>query len=123
MDDDENIADLLGLVLASAGYKVDKRYGGQEAIDFVEGQKPEERPDLVLSDIMMPEIDGYQVLDRFKEIGYTGPVILMTAAPSRETINEARTRGAANYLAKPFDIWDIPRFVAEQLKRSREVSV
>ncbi len=95
VDDESTTITLTSTVLEAAGYRVLKAYGGTQALDILE----RENPDLVLSDIMMPVIDGYDLLRRAREEGYKGPFVFMSAGKSEEEVKE---KGAAAYLKKPF---------------------
>ena len=102
VDDIETNRDILALGLMMVGYKVKMADSGFEALTLAR----EEAPDLILLDVMMPEMDGYETTRAIREIGgyETLPIIALTAkamAGDREKCLEA---GASDYITKPVDI-------------------
>ncbi len=81
VDDDESNLKVLGYILEDAGYKVTRLSSGRSAIDHIDKQ----RPDLVLSDIKMPKMDGLSLLKEIKRRDATIPVVMLTAFGSVET--------------------------------------
>ncbi len=101
VDDVEPNRDLLSRRLKREGYRVECAENGEQALRMVA-----ERPfDLVLLDVMMPEIDGYEVLERLKDDRTTRdiPVIMISALDEMPSIVRCIERGAEDYLPKPFD--------------------
>ena len=101
VDDDPIIQDVLGINLKKAGYIVTYASNGLEAIKKVH----EAAPDLIISDIMMPEMDGLELLKELrskKETSYI-PIILLTAKSACEDVLDGINMGADEYLPKPFD--------------------
>jgi DNA-binding response OmpR family regulator len=94
VDDDENILSLERTILEQKGFIVTTATGGTEALKLL----GEEDFGLVLLDVMMPEIDGFTVCRRTKEI----PVIFLTAKGGGEALAEGFESGAIMYLNKPF---------------------
>ncbi len=100
VEDEPDIADGLKARLEVAGYKVLIENNGQSAIETARSKKP----DLVVLDLMIPKIDGYDVCrilkreDRTKKI----PVLVLTALQMVGDVNKAFEVGAADYIAKPF---------------------
>ena len=101
VDDEEPVRGFLAQLLAEDGYQVRLAIHGAQAIDLV----AKERPDLVLSDVMMPVVNGNELCRRLKasEDARGIPVILMTSAGQKATDGA----GADAYLAKPFDLQDL----------------
>lgn len=99
-DDDELLLELLQHRLAAKGFRVTVARDGGEALDLARA----ERPDAVVLDAMMPVVDGYQVLRRFRDDPALAgvPIIFLTARKQEEDIVEALKLGASDYLAKPF---------------------
>jgi len=97
IDDEESIRTVLGYVLEEAGYVVDKAASAAEGVARIH----DARPDVVLSDIRMPGMDGITLLGEIKAIDASIPVIILTAFGTVETAVEAMKRGAADYLTKP----------------------
>lgn len=113
VDDDKNIAELISLYLEKEGYDTKKVYDGKEAVrEFASYQ-----PHLILLDIMLPEMDGYDVC---KEIRKTSnvPIIMLTA--KGETFDKVLglELGADDYMVKPFDTKELTARVKAVLRRS-----
>ena len=100
VDDDENILSLERTILEQKGFVVTTAAGGAEALKVL----GEEDFDLVLLDVMMPEIDGFTVCRRIKEEPRTReiPVIFLTAKGGGEALAEGFESGAIMYINKPF---------------------
>ena len=115
VEDEESLLKLESILLTSKGYEVKGVANGQAALDVL----AEEKPDLVLLDIMLPEIDGFEVCQRIKENPDTRhiPVIMLTAKKSREDMARGEKAGADWYITKPFKsamvIETIQRFLAK----------
>ena len=100
VDDCPDLVTIVRLVLEDAGYNVMCAYSGTQLFDVLEKQKL----DLILLDIMMPHMDGLQVLKRFKGNPGTAsiPVILLTAKAMYEDVLGGYKMGADYYITKPF---------------------
>ncbi|MFO7864876.1 MAG: response regulator [Salinivirgaceae bacterium] len=100
VDDNPNNIQLLGSILSSAGYEAEFATNGFDALDWV----ATDHFDIILLDIMMPEMDGYEVCKRLKKNEKTAhiPVIYITAKQDTESIVEAFETGAVDYISKPF---------------------
>jgi len=100
VDDDENILSLERTILEQKGFAVTTADGGAEALEIL----GEQDFDLVLLDVMMPEIDGFTVCRRIKEEPRTKeiPVIFLTAKGGGEALAEGFESGAIMYINKPF---------------------
>jgi CheY-like chemotaxis protein len=108
VDDEAAIRELVQLVLEDEGYRVRGAATGVEALAAVE----RERPDLVLSDIWMPQMDGLTLADRLARLGI--PVILMSAVAT------AADMPGVPLLHKPFDLDRLLSLAASLLRRARE---
>ena len=119
VDDNEMNRDMLSRRLARKGHSVDVAGDGRQALEMVE----ETDYDVILLDIMMPGIDGYQVLETLRAEYASGdlPVIMATAKDQSEDIVAALKLGANDYVTKPFDFPVVLARVQTQLqlKRSR----
>ena len=100
-EDEEPIANLIRMNLKKAGYACECAYDGQEAADRME----EGHYDLLLLDIMLPKINGYELMEYAKSIQL--PVIFITAMDSTENKVKGLKMGAEDYLAKPFEIVEL----------------
>ena len=113
VEDEESLLKLESILLTSKGYAVQGVGDGQAALDAIS----EIKPDLVLLDIMLPEIDGFEVCRRIKSDDGTKhiPVIMLTAKKSREDMARGEQVGADWYITKPFKsamvIETIQRFI------------
>ena len=115
VDDEESIRDLLRLVLSGQGYSVVTASGGEEAIEYLEAQPF----DLVITDLVMPTVNGVEVLRAAKRIDPNFPVIVITGYPSVETVTELVRLGAGDYLTKPFNVDVVIVTVAKLLEMGR----
>jgi DNA-binding NtrC family response regulator len=121
IDDETAILDTLRILMKREGFQVETAVGGQAGIDRLN----ELRPDVVLSDVRMPNVGGLEVLLAAKELDRALPVILMTAQASLQTAMRAVNEGAFYYIQKPFandELVAICRRAAEsrQLKKENQ---
>ena len=113
VDDEREIADVVELYLKNENYQVVKCYHGRDALEAVE----KEKPDLALLDVMLPDIDGFTILQKIRE-KYTFPVIMLTAKTEYMDKINGLTLGADDYIAKPFNPLELMARVKAQLRRS-----
>jgi CheY-like chemotaxis protein len=102
VDDSNTNNFLLQSILESEGYKTSIAYSGQEALDLITFEKP----DLVLLDIMMPNVDGFTVLKQLQENSDTKqiPVVFVTAKNEETLWHEVIECGARDLILKPIDV-------------------
>ena len=112
VDDEREIADVVALYLQNENYDVVKAYNGKDALRLVE----EEKPDMALLDVMLPDIDGFTILQKIRE-NYTFPVIMLTAKTEYMDQITGLTLGADDYIAKPFNPLELVARVKAQLRR------
>ena len=100
VDDHPDLVDILRITLESKGFNVRCAYSGPQLFADLD----EHKPDLIILDIMMPQMDGLKVLTRLRENSDTAsiPVILLTAKVWQEDIFEGYKTGADYYITKPF---------------------
>lgn len=100
IDDDPEIVQIVHLILRSRNYEVLEATRGSEGIDLAK----RETPDLILLDIMMPGIDGYEVYERLRRDEKTKdvPIVFVTAKARQEYVEQGLVLGAEGYLTKPF---------------------
>lgn len=112
-DDDPVILRLIQVNLELEGYEVLTANNGEEAVDVATA----ERPDLIILDIMMPRLDGYQACERLKAADATKdiPVIFLSAKAQQGDIEKGRSFGVAAYLTKPFDPTELLEVVEQHL--------
>jgi len=110
-EDEEPIANLIRINLTKAGYKCTWASDGRNAADYMMN----EPFDLVLLDIMIPEINGYELMDYAKNLNI--PVIFLTALGTTENKVKGLKMGADDYLTKPFEIVELLARVEAVLRR------
>jgi DNA-binding NtrC family response regulator len=115
VDDEPNVRLMLETTLASVGYEVTEASDGQAALDRV--SDPENAPDLVLLDLLMPRMDGMELLRRLRAVGNVIPVVILTAHGSIPEAVEAMKLGAIDFLAKPTTPDALRRVVADVIAR------
>jgi DNA-binding response OmpR family regulator len=105
VDDEDDILNFLELVLSEKGYQVATASGGQEALTKAQL----ERPDLVLLDIMMPQMDGWEVLKllRVDEETAEVPVAMLSARTEARDRVQGLQEGAIDYICKPFSLSEL----------------
>ena len=100
-DDDPAILRVLQVNLEVEGYTALLAHHGEEALEVA----ARENPDLIILDIMMPRLDGYQTCERLKQDDALKhiPVVFLSAKAQQSDIDKGKTYGVADYLTKPFD--------------------
>ncbi len=100
VDDNPDLVEIVKRILSAKGYGVQCVYGGEEVFQRLE----EQRPDLILLDIMMPRMDGFDVLSRLRRSAETSaiPVILLTGRSQFEDVLKGYGMGTDYYISKPF---------------------
>ena len=112
VDDEREIADVAELYLKNENYEVEKCYNGTDALRYIE----ENTPDMALLDVMLPDIDGFTILQKVRE-RHTFPVIMLTAKTEYMDKINGLTLGADDYIAKPFNPLELIARVKAQLRR------
>ena len=112
VDDEKTIADLVAIYLENEGYEVTLCYTGAEAAQAILTREF----DLAVLDIMLPDIDGYELL-RTVRANHTYPVIMLTARDSQKDKIEGLSLGADDYVVKPFRPLELVARVNAQLRR------
>jgi len=108
VDDEPRIVQFVRMNLELEGYRVSGAYSGLEALEKVR----KELPNLVIMDVMMPELDGFETLAHLREISSV-PVIMLTVKGEEEDRIRGLDLGADDYMTKPFS----PRELASRLRR------
>jgi DNA-binding response OmpR family regulator len=111
IDDNPDIGDLVERALEGSGFEVLKASGGREGIPMAKEQKP----DIILLDIMMPEFDGFTVSNYLKKISETAeiPIVFLTARVTKIGRMIASKAGAVDYIVKPFS----PKELLKRIQR------
>lgn len=116
VEDEKPISDLIKLSLKGAGYFCSCAYDGETAADMIE----ENRYDLILLDIMIPYIDGFELLEYVKPFDI--PVIFITAMNSIDDRVKGLKMGAEDYIVKPFEVVELLARVEVVLRRFHKTS-
>ena len=114
VDDEENIRDLICMGLRYEGFTVDARENGRSALAAV----PVFRPDLIVLDVMMPDLDGFEVCRRLQADGERAPVIFLTARKGMDDKLTGLTIGGDDYLTKPFGFEELLARIRVVLRRT-----
>jgi two-component system OmpR family response regulator len=114
VDDEDNITFLLDATLRHFGFDVRVARTGREALAAV-GELP---PDLVLLDVMLPDLDGFEVVRRLRFDGSQVPVLFLTARDATEDVVRGLTLGGDGYIRKPFSVEEIVAQVQALLRRT-----
>jgi len=116
IDDEADTVQMVKLALESEGFEVIPAYSGLEGIQKILLEKP----DIILLDIMMPGLNGYDVLKALKQKPnpLPTPIVILSAKTAQEDIERAMNYGAADYITKPFDILSL----ADRLRRNLKAS-
>lgn len=114
VEDDENLRAMLCAALAHHGFTTHAAANGREALNLVD----ELRPDLILLDVMMPEIDGLEVCRRLRSSGDQTPILFLTARATTHDKVHGLTIGADDYLEKPFSLDELVARVIAVLRRT-----
>ena len=112
VDDEKRMVRFIQLNLEQDGFQVLTAYNGSQALEQVRTQLP----DLILLDIMMPDINGFEVLKRIREVN-TVPVIMLTAKGEEEDRIQGLELGADDYVTKPFGVRELIARVKAVLRR------
>jgi len=110
VDDDERVREYVRVNLESEGYTVREAGSAEEGLAVLQ----EESPDLILLDVMMPQVDGWEMLRRVQEHTGVGAIpVIMFSGKVEDQAGEAESRGAQGFIGKPFD----PRSLIESTKQ------
>ena len=113
IDDEKNAADALGALLHDDGYEVAVGYDAETALRLLEAQEP----DLVLTDLRLPGLDGLELLGRIRQMHPSTMVIVMTAYGTVKNAVKAMKLGAEDYLSKPVDVEELELVVSRALEK------
>lgn len=116
VDDEIQLADMVKMRLEANNYDVITASGGIEGLEKAE----KDNPDLILLDILMPDMDGYQTLEKLKENSETEsiPVIMLTAEGQADDLTRSVSLGAIDYVVKPFS----PVTLLEKIKTALQLT-
>jgi two-component system OmpR family response regulator len=114
VDDEESLVDMLRDALRFAGYEVHVARRGFDALKAV----AEVDPDLIILDVNLPDIDGFEICRRLRAEGSEVPVVFLTARDDRDDLRTGFTRGGDDYLTKPFSLEELDLRVQAILRRA-----
>jgi two-component system OmpR family response regulator len=114
VDDEENLRSMLDAALRHMGFDVHPVASGREALEAV----PKVRPDLIVLDVMLPDLDGFEVCRRLRSEGSRVPVLFLTARDATEDKVRGLTLGGDDYLVKPFSLEELVARAQAVLRRS-----
>lgn len=105
IDDENDVLLIISASLKAEGFEVLTASDGEEGLDIAD----KAHPDVILLDVMMPLMDGFEVLEKLRENPNTQqiPVVMLTGLSDKEKIREAIDKGTQYYVVKPFDIHDL----------------
>lgn len=111
VEDDPAMQLLCTYNLEAAGFRVVSAHSGREGLEVAQAQ----RPDLVLLDVMLPDLGGFDVAQRLGDV----PIVFLSARASDDDLERGRAAGAIDYIAKPFDPVALPDRLSEDLDELR----
>jgi len=117
VDDEEHITELLAMGLGYNGFDVERQASGRGALAAIEAR----RPDLVVLDVMLPDLDGFEVARRLRQAEGAGdsiPIIFLTAKDTTQDKVQGLRLGSDDYVTKPFSIEELIERVKAVLRRS-----
>ena len=114
IDDDIDMADVLKMVLINAGFDVVTTSSSLDAVDLTRNEKP----DLILLDVLMPEMDGWEVCKAIRKFSKV-PIIILSVFKSPQYLQQALDAGADGYLAKPVSRSELIAHINGLVRRSR----
>ncbi|MFH1829835.1 MAG: NAD-dependent epimerase/dehydratase family protein [Pseudomonadota bacterium] len=119
VDDDKEMADLVATIFQRDGYRAEAVNSGKGAFEYLS----RERPDLIILDLLMPEMDGYEVCKRLKSCKATSmiPVLMLTVDDSQKHRIAAFDTGIDDYIAKPFNAEELLARAKSHLRRTHEL--
>ncbi len=121
IDDNESVRSVVTTVLTNSGFVVREATSGESAIQMVLAEKP----DLIISDVRMPGMDGHHLLSAIRELQSTAtiPFILMTGSASHDDFRRGMISGADDYLQKPFTPDELIEAVLSRLIRQTDLEI
>jgi DNA-binding response OmpR family regulator len=113
IEDEEKVANFISKGLEEEGYAVDMAYNGREGLDLVKTNSY----DMLLLDLMIPEVNGFDVLKTIRNWGIDLPVLIITAKSSKEDVVRGLDTGSDDYLTKPFSFEELLARMRALLRR------
>ena len=107
VDDNEEMIDLVGIVLANSGYQLLSQTAGQATLDFCVN----ENPDLILMDLNMPDMDGFETTRQLRKQGFTNPIVVFSALDTDEDREKAAAAGCDEYIVKDMEMKGLEKII------------
>jgi len=114
VDDEKNIVDILGFNLKKEGFEIATAYDGKAALK----QYNDKRPDLILLDVMLPLLDGFEVCRQIRATDRITPIIMLTAREEETDKVLGLDLGADDYITKPFSVLELKARVKANIRRT-----
>lgn len=118
VEDDKNLRKLITTCLKKENYEVLEAVNGENALDVIDTSYV----DLIITDVMMPRMDGYEFVKELREAKYMMPILMVTAKSTLDDKKQGFNLGADDYMVKPIDIEELPLRVKALLKRAKLTS-
>ena len=100
VDDNEEMIELVKIVLANSGYRIISLDNGRETLDYCAN----DNPDLVLMDLKMPDMNGFETTQKLRERGYSNPIVVFTSSETDEDREKAMAVGCNGYVVKDMEM-------------------
>ena len=107
VDDNDEIIEIVNIVLSKSSYNLITENNSQNAIQVC----LEKKPDLVLMDINMPGLDGFEISKQLREKGFKNPIIILTASESAADKQKAKSAGCTDYILKTVDMQNVGQII------------
>lgn len=120
VDDEDNLRTMLVAALSHHGFRVSSAANGRDALAAVQ-QENGDRPDLVVLDVMLPDLDGFEVCRRMRQAGNHTPVLFLTARDTTADTVRGLTLGGDDYMQKPFSLEELVARAGAVLRRAGQV--
>ena len=117
-DDQPDIVNALKIYLAPEGYQLFEAFTGQEALEMLD----KTYYDLIISDIMMPVMDGYELVQSLRQAGHSIPVLMITAKGGFDDMRQGFLSGSDDYMVKPVNVNEMVLRVGALLRRAQMIN-
>ena len=122
VEDDQNVHRVIRLLLRKTDLSIDAAMNGQMACDMAEHSRAEGRPyDLILMDIQMPGMNGYEATQKLRQSGWQGPIIALTAHAMAGHREKCFAAGCSDYIAKPVARAELRDIISRHLPRAESL--
>ena len=118
VEDEKNIVDILNFNLRREGYDTLEAFDGRTGLQLA----LEKNPDLILLDLMLPQLDGYEVCRQIREAGSSIPILILTAREDEDDKVKGLELGADDYITKPFSVRELLARVKTNIRRSAMIT-